>query len=187
LKHFSFFQRIFWRLYFCMVKYLSFHNSPFALKYFLMLMARPQCDTPLFLILWLKVQRGASIGECPMFQKSWWCGQLMWLLYKRKKKRYEHIHELINMNHNTIGSRWKEENICQSIWDKVKCYWELFGGTCQEFGNSLLWHPLPTPIKEQKKKFEWKVDYPSGKWRLYHPLSIPNTTWCLYFTRLIYS
>ncbi len=34
-------------LYFCMVKYLSFHNSSFALTYFLMWMARPQCDTPL--------------------------------------------------------------------------------------------------------------------------------------------
>ncbi len=30
-----------------MVKYLSFHNSSFALRYFLMRMARPQCDTPL--------------------------------------------------------------------------------------------------------------------------------------------
>jgi hypothetical protein len=31
-------------IYFCMVKYLSFHNSSFALRYFL---ARPQCDTTL--------------------------------------------------------------------------------------------------------------------------------------------
>jgi hypothetical protein len=39
---------IFLLLYFCMVKYLSFHNSSFALRYFLqMQMARPQCDTPL--------------------------------------------------------------------------------------------------------------------------------------------
>jgi hypothetical protein len=30
-----------------MVKYLSFHNSSFALRYFLMQMARLQCDTPL--------------------------------------------------------------------------------------------------------------------------------------------
>ncbi len=28
--------RIYWRLYFCMVKYLNFHNSSFALRYFLM-------------------------------------------------------------------------------------------------------------------------------------------------------
>ncbi len=34
LNDFGFFSRIFWRLYFCMVKYLSFHNSSFALKYF---------------------------------------------------------------------------------------------------------------------------------------------------------
>jgi hypothetical protein len=31
---------------FCMVKYLGFNNSSFALKSFLMYMARPQCDTP---------------------------------------------------------------------------------------------------------------------------------------------
>ncbi len=37
----------FWRLYLCMVKYLNFHNSSFALRYFSMLIARPQCDTPL--------------------------------------------------------------------------------------------------------------------------------------------
>jgi hypothetical protein len=29
-----------------MMNYLSFHNSSFALKYFLMEVARPQCDTP---------------------------------------------------------------------------------------------------------------------------------------------
>ncbi len=39
--------------------------------------------------------------------------------------------------------RWKEDNICQSIYRiKVRCYWELFGGTCQELGNSLLWPRL---------------------------------------------
>jgi hypothetical protein len=27
---------LFWRLYFCMVKYLNFHNSSFALRYFVM-------------------------------------------------------------------------------------------------------------------------------------------------------
>ncbi len=32
---FGFFWRIFWRFYFCMVKYLSFHNSCFALRCFL--------------------------------------------------------------------------------------------------------------------------------------------------------
>jgi hypothetical protein len=30
-----------------MVKYLNFHNSSLALRYFLMQMPRPQCDTPL--------------------------------------------------------------------------------------------------------------------------------------------
>ncbi len=32
MKDFGFFYRKFWRLYFCMVKYLSFHNSVFAFK-----------------------------------------------------------------------------------------------------------------------------------------------------------
>ncbi len=30
-----------------MVKYLSFHNSSLALRYFLMSMAKAKCDTPL--------------------------------------------------------------------------------------------------------------------------------------------
>ncbi len=58
-------------------------------------MARPRCDTPLIFILWSRVQRGASIGEHPMFQKSWWYGQSMWVLCQRKKKRCKHTHELI--------------------------------------------------------------------------------------------
>ncbi len=40
------FRGIFWRLCFCMVKYLSFHNSSsFALRNFWMQMPRPQCVT----------------------------------------------------------------------------------------------------------------------------------------------
>jgi hypothetical protein len=43
------FRGFFGRLHFCMVKYLNFHNSSFALRYFIMKMARPQCAThPLF-------------------------------------------------------------------------------------------------------------------------------------------
>jgi hypothetical protein len=49
LKDFGFFCRIFGKLYFCKVKYLSFHNSSFALRHFLMLMASPRCDAPLVL------------------------------------------------------------------------------------------------------------------------------------------
>jgi len=43
--NFQCFWRSFWRLYFCMVKYLSCHDSSFALRYFWMWMARPWCDT----------------------------------------------------------------------------------------------------------------------------------------------
>jgi len=42
------FRGFFWKMInFWMVKYLSFHNSLFALRYFKMKMARPQCDTTL--------------------------------------------------------------------------------------------------------------------------------------------
>jgi len=34
-----------------MVKYLSFYISSFALSYFLMYTARPQCDTPLVFVV----------------------------------------------------------------------------------------------------------------------------------------
>jgi hypothetical protein len=43
------------RLYFCMVKYLSFLDSAFAFRYFLMEMARPHCDTPLVLSCIVKI------------------------------------------------------------------------------------------------------------------------------------
>jgi len=43
---FGFFERIFWRLYFCMMKCLSFHNFSFALLDLLMSMARPPLVFP---------------------------------------------------------------------------------------------------------------------------------------------
>ncbi len=47
-----------------MVKYLSFHDSSFALRYFLMCMARPWCDTSLVFI--------CVLGECLA-----WCKKSM--------------------------------------------------------------------------------------------------------------
>ncbi len=38
-----------------------------------------------FLILGLGVQRGASIGECPMFRENWWWGNQCCFLRKEKK------------------------------------------------------------------------------------------------------
>jgi hypothetical protein len=32
---------------------------------------------------------------------------------------------------------------------KVRCYWEHFGGTCEEFGNSLVWH-TPPPTRQKR-------------------------------------
>jgi hypothetical protein len=51
---------------------------------------------------------------------------------------------------------------------KVRCYWELFGGTCQELGNSLLSCPHPSQNKKKKSLME------SEQWT--GPLSTPNTT-----------
>jgi hypothetical protein len=42
---------------------------------------------------------------------------------------------------------------------KVRCYWELFGGTCQELGNSLLScspRHSPLPPKQEKEKLDGK-------------------------------
>jgi hypothetical protein len=47
LKDLNFFYMIFLKIIFCMVKYFSFHNSSFSLRYFSTYMARPQCDTTL--------------------------------------------------------------------------------------------------------------------------------------------
>jgi hypothetical protein len=49
-----------------MVKYLSFHNSSFASRYFLMSMARPQFDTPL--VYFKKFHDGARLGR---FRFNW--------------------------------------------------------------------------------------------------------------------
>jgi hypothetical protein len=48
-----------------------------------------------------RVQRGASIGECPNFPKKlpivpYWGGQSIWLL---QRKSCDHTHELIIINH----------------------------------------------------------------------------------------
>ncbi len=50
-------------------------------------------------ILQLMVQRGASIGECSMFPKI--CSRANEYGSFKKKKGYEHTHELINRNHTT--------------------------------------------------------------------------------------
>jgi len=63
LKDFDFFWRIFWRLYFCMVKYLRFHNSFFALRCILMEMARPQCDSSLVFFVILSELRFLKLFE----------------------------------------------------------------------------------------------------------------------------
>jgi len=45
-----------------MVKYLSFHNSSFALRYLFNVIGKaPQCDTPLA-FPWVEVPRGGGVG-----------------------------------------------------------------------------------------------------------------------------
>jgi hypothetical protein len=66
LKDFGFFQRIFWRfgVFFCMLKYLSFHNSSFALRYFLKCkwQGHTQCDTPL-VMNWVRTCTGLLVQK----------------------------------------------------------------------------------------------------------------------------
>jgi hypothetical protein len=50
---------------------------------------------------------------------------------------------------------WKEDNNCQSIWDKGEVLLGTLWGTCQELGKSLVWAPphpeFPHP-KHNKKR-----------------------------------
>ncbi len=49
-------------IYFYVVKYLSFRNSSFALRYLLMLiMARPRCDTPLVLFGYAHMEKDCTL------------------------------------------------------------------------------------------------------------------------------
>jgi hypothetical protein len=48
-----------------MVKYLSFHNSSFALRWFLILMARPQCDT-ILVKSWSKIAQISLLEICSL-------------------------------------------------------------------------------------------------------------------------
>ncbi len=63
-------------IFFCMVKYLSFHNSSsssFALKCFLMEMVKPQCDThplSLLVMVFLVDVVVVQMGQMPCDQQS---------------------------------------------------------------------------------------------------------------------
>jgi hypothetical protein len=83
LKDFGFFWRIFWRLYFFLMKYSSFHNSSFALKYFLMQTARPQCDT-----LLRRVLKVRTINHFLHLTKAWpWVKlHLNWYLHLLERR-----------------------------------------------------------------------------------------------------
>ncbi len=52
--------------------------------------------------------------------------------------------------------RWKENNICQSIWDEGEMLLGTLWGTCQDLWNPLLWTPLPQP--------EWTSSYQCTSW-----------------------
>jgi hypothetical protein len=51
-----------------------------------------------------------------------------------------------------LWPKWKEDKICQSIWDKSEVLLGTLWETCQELGNSLLWLPPPPLEKNWKKK-----------------------------------
>jgi hypothetical protein len=59
---------------FCMVSYLSFHNSSLALRYFWMLMARAQWDTPLVMISKVfSLYKMDALGHCLMMHTACNC------------------------------------------------------------------------------------------------------------------
>jgi hypothetical protein len=67
-------------------------NSTSALSH----MVCPKFNSPVYKlsifvsILQLMMQRGASIGECPMFQKNWWWANQYGPFRKPKKKLWAH-------------------------------------------------------------------------------------------------
>jgi len=96
-----------------MVKYLSFHNSSFTLRYFLMEMARPQCDTPLVTLVKLLVS-----GHCPRTSDCALgsdgkgitpCQEGLLPLYERRRWRGN-----VQISLFFSGDLWPDFNIC---WD----------------------------------------------------------------------
>jgi len=53
--------------------------------------------------------------------------------------------------HLAILYRWKENNICQNIWDESEMLLGTLWGTCQDPRNSLLWPPYPHQNKTKQK------------------------------------
>jgi hypothetical protein len=68
------FRGFFWRfgIFFCMLKYLSFHNSSFALRYFLKCkwQGHTQCDTPL-VMNWVRTCTGLLVQKVGFQPNPW--------------------------------------------------------------------------------------------------------------------
>ncbi len=93
------FRGFFLRLYFCMMKYLNFHNSSFALRYFLPQMTRPQCDTPL---------DGLGFSWCLLMLFHCFLRVHPWASKeeenKREKGKTKHTQKLLQVGTNSTSS-----------------------------------------------------------------------------------
>ncbi len=84
------------------------------------------------------------------------CNKPIWLAHHSKKMELWRLPRVRGSNLKFFlllplaqVYRWKEDNICQSIWDQK---WSAIGnslGTCQELGNSFLW---PPPYPQEKRE-----------------------------------
>ncbi len=62
--------------------------------------------------------------------------------------------------------KWKkgEQHLPKAHEIKVRCYWELFGGTCQELGNSFASsiHPPSSPQEKKSFIFHFSAEWMNG-------------------------
>ncbi len=88
--------------------------------------------------------------------------------------------------------RWKENNICQSIWDEGEMLLGTLWGTCQDLWNPLLWPPSPSQSEPAAtnapvgRSVHWMgcIFSFGARWGLSQPFFL--CYWPLYFYLFIY-
>jgi len=123
--------------------------------------------------------------------KFFFCNESIWLVHLSKKWNYggsqnwRHAFEIKCYAPLTHLHRWKEDNNCQSIWDKSEVLLGTLWGTCQELGKSLVWAPPrgprplpPWPPTHKKKREDPSLHDSTSHWM--HGNSIPKIA-CHYF------
>ncbi len=89
----------------------------------------------------------------------------IWLAYHSKKIERMNSYQIRRFYFGLLSSlplahlyRLKEDNSCQSIWDKSEVLLGTFWGTCQVCTWKVFAVTLPQKTKnEKKKKLAWKV------------------------------